>query len=487
MLAAAGILGRARVFFGGTPPVAEVAREFDYFDAVFSGEEPPHQVRLALEGRMADDAGPSAFPGRAVDRIRWKAPYPILRHHFGLPAPSIAPTVAGIARIAEAGVLDVISLGADQDAQEHFFRPLQQDLRSRGAGGVPFRTEEDLVELYQASRRGNYPLLRSYSGTADHLQYADLLVRTIHNAWCATSLFWFNAMDGRGPSPLEPSIGEHQALMQWHGARDIPVEGNESYHWGMRDAPDVVVCAAAYLYAHNARRFGVRDYIMTYMFQSPPLLSNAMDLARALAVIELTESFAADDFRIWRQTRTGLLSFPVDVRRARAHLAGSVMLQMAVRPHIIHVVGHTEADHAATAEEVIEAAIMTQEVVETALRGNPDMTLDPAVQRRKDELIAETHRLIEAIRALGPGEEDPLSSPSVLARAVGLGLLDAPQLINNAYAPGRVRTRGIDGAVWAVDGQGRPLTETERIAAVLAAAAAAEESGGSPAARDSRR
>ncbi|MBN1202426.1 MAG: cobalamin B12-binding domain-containing protein [Anaerolineae bacterium] len=469
MLDAAGVLGRARILFGGTPPVAAVARELGYFDAVFSGEESPHLVRLALEGQVVDEARLADFPQRAVERIRWKAPSPILRHHFGIPAQTIAPTVDGIARIAGSGALDVISLGADQDAQAHFFHPVRQDPRRTGAGGVPFRTEDDLVTLYEASRRGNFPLLRSYSGTADHIRYADLLVRTIQNAWCATSLFWFNDMDGRGPSPLARSIREHQQLMEWHGERDIPVEGNESYHWGMRDAPDVVVCASAYLYAHNARRFGVRDYIMTYMFQSPPMLSNGMDLARALAVVELTEAFAADDFRIWRQTRTGLLSYPVDMRRARAHLAQSMMLQMALRPHIVHVVGYSEADHAATADEVIESAVMTQEVIDTALRGNPDMTADPRIQRRKEQLIGETHRLIDAIRELGPGEDDPLSSPDVLAQAVALGLLDAPQLINNRYAPGRVRTRSIDGALWTVDAHGVPVDETTRIAAIRAA------------------
>jgi hypothetical protein len=222
-------------------------------------------------------------------------------------------------------------------------------------------------------------------------------------------------MDGRGPSPLQQSIAEHQALMGWHGERDIPVEGNEPYHWGMRDAPDVVVCAAAYIYAHNAKMAGVRDYIMTYMFQSPPQLSNTMDLARCLAQIELTQSFADASFRVWWQTRTGLLNYPVDLRRARAHLSQSVTLQMAVRPQITHVVGYTEADHAASADEVIESAVMTQEVIETALRGQPDMTIDPVVQRRKEQLIAETHRLVDAIRQLGGNVADPLVDPHTLA------------------------------------------------------------------------
>jgi methylmalonyl-CoA mutase cobalamin-binding subunit len=470
MLEAAGVLGRKRLFFGGTPPVAEVARELGYFDAIFSGEEPPYEVQAALRGEPLRQGGEEAFSQQVIERIGQKAPFPLLRHHFGIPAQTIDPTVTGIAQIAESGILDVISLGADQDAQENFFRPQQQNPRSKGAGGVPFRSEEDLRRLYEATRRGNYPLLRSYSGTADHIRYAEMLVRTIHNAWCATSLFWFNAMDGRGPSPLQQSIEEHRALMHWHGERNIPVEGNESYHWGMRDAPGVVVCVSAYLYAHNAKQAGVRDYILTYMFQSPPQLSNAMDLARCLAINELTRSFADDTFHIWRQTRTGLLSYPVDSRRARAHLAQSVMLQMAVHPHIIHVVGYTEADHAATADEVIESAVMTQEVVATALRGSPDMTADPVIQQRKAELIHEALRLVDVIRDLGKRVPDPLCDPATLARAVSMGLLDAPQLVNNPFAPGRVRTRSIGGALYAVDPAGKPLDEAERIARVLASA-----------------
>jgi len=451
MLESAGMLGKVRVLFGGTPPVTAIAREFGYIDQVFSGEESPYQIRAALRGDAAVDADETFFPQTAVERIRWKAPYPLLRHHFGIPALTIEPTVDGISQIAGAKILDVISLGADQDAQENFFRPYQQDPRSKGAGGVPFRTEDDLRRLYAASRQGNYPLLRSYSGTADHITYADMLMRTIQNAWCATSLFWFNAMDGRGPSPLEQSICEHQELMRWHGERDLPVEGNETYHWGMRDAPDVVVCASGYLYAYNAKKQGVRDYILTYMFQSPPHLSNTMDLARCLAILELSEALADDSFRIWRQTRTGLLSYPVNMHRARAHLAQSTLLQMSVQPHIIHVVGYTEANHAANADEVIESALMTQEVVETALRGTPDMTADPQVQTRKRQLIDQTRRLIDQIAALGGDHPDPLTDPGTLARAVAAGLLDAPQLVNNPYALGQVRTRSVNGAIIAVE------------------------------------
>lgn len=462
-------LSHKRFVFGGTPPVAEVARQTGFFEAVFDGRDPPEAVVAYLKGVPLHEMKPEDYPQEAIERIRWKAPFPFIRHHFGIPAETIDPTVEGVRKIAEAAVLDIVSLGPDQDAQANFFHPERQDPRSKGAGGVPFRSEEDLERLYEATRRGNHPLMRSYSGTADHIRYAEVLRRTIRNAWCATSLFWFNAMDGRGPSPVERSIHEHIELMRWHGERNIPVEGNEPYHWGLRDAHDVVVCVASYLYAHVAKKAGVKDYITTYMFETPPHLSNTMDLAKALAQIELAESHADESFRIWRQTRTGLFSYPVDAQHARAHLAESVYLQMALRPSILHVVGYCEADHAATAEEVIESCKMANRVIETSLKGAPDMTADPEVQRRKDELVAETMVVIEAIRQLGAGKvEDPLDDAAVLAHAVKIGLLDAPQLKNNPYVPGQVKTRAVNGAIVAVDEGGNPLTEKERIGRIFA-------------------
>jgi methylmalonyl-CoA mutase cobalamin-binding subunit len=462
-VAEAGLAGK-RYAFGGTPPVAEVAREVGLFEAVFSGKDPPEAVLAYLRGRPLSSARPADYPDELIPRIAWKAPFPLLRHHFGLPGRTIMPTVRGIRKIAEAGVLDIVSLGPDQDAQENFFHPERQDPRSKGAGGVPFRSEKELRELYAASRRGNYPLMRSYSGTADHLLYADMLRRTIKNAWCATSVFWFNAMDGRGPEPLRDSIASHLALMKWHGERNVPVEANEPHHWGLRDAPDAVSCASAYLSAYANKAMGVRDYIAQLMFETPPLLSNRMDLAKMLAMARLAESLADGRFRVWRQTRNGLFSFPVDADKARAQLAQSIYLQMALRPHIIHVVSYVEADHAATPEDVIEACKMASWVAETALQGAPDLAADPAVQRRCEQLIEEATLIVEAIRGLGRDVDgDPLIDPATLARAVEIGLLDAPHLRGNAYAAGLVRTRPLDGALVAVDDEGRPVPERERI------------------------
>ncbi len=459
-----------RFAFGGTPPIAERARAMGFFEQTFDGSEPPEAVLAYLKGRPPGQVSEADYPQSAVERIAWKEPFPIMRHHFGLP--TLKATEKGIAQIAEAGVLDVISLGIDQDAQANFFHPERQRARRRGAGGVPVRTADDYRALYAASRRGNYPLLRTYSGTDDFIRLAEMYVDTINIAWCAIPLFWFNQMDGRGPWDLEGSIREHQKVMAWYGEREIPVELNEPHHWGMRDAADVVFVVSAYLSAYNARSFGVRDYIAQLMFNSPPGLSDAMDLAKMLAVLELIAPLArqgSDDgeegpFRIWRQTRTGLLSCPLDLDAARAHLAASVYLQMAVHPHIVHVVGHTEAHHAATAQDVIQACKIARRAIENALGGQPDMTADPAVQQRKRGLIREAKVNLDAIAALAePGVPDAFTDPATLARAVTSGILDAPHLTNNPYGRGQISTRIVNGACLAVDPTGRPLSELERI------------------------
>jgi hypothetical protein len=458
-----------RFAFGGTPPVAERARAIGFFERVFDGSEPAEAVLAYLKGQTYTELGEDKTPQTAVERVDWKAPFPIIRHHFGLP--TVEATRKGIARIAEARVLDVVSLGIDQDAQANFYHPERQDPRRTGAGGVPVRSADDYRALYAASRRGNYPLLRTYSGTDDFLRLAEMYVDTIRNAWCAVPIFWFNQMDGRGPWDLEASIREHQRVIAWHGERNLPVELNEPHHWGMRDAPDVVCVVSAYLSAYNARALGVRDFIAQMMFNSPPGLSDRMDLAKMLACLEMVAPLEGPRFRVWRQTRTGLLSYPLDPVAARAHLAVSVYLQMALRPHILHVVAHTEAHHAATADDVIEACILARRAIENAMRGQPDMTADLVVQRRKQELIFQAQVTLDAIRRLARVDvADPLVDSATLARAVTTGILDAPHLRNNLFARGEVETR-IDarGACVAIDpATGKALPEQRRMAQIVA-------------------
>lgn len=460
-----GLLGR-RFAFGGTPPTCEVARKSGLFEIVFYGLEPVEEVLAYLRGEQQssqlEDLGSTQ-----MERLKRKAPYPLLRHHFG--RPTMDETVEGVRCIANSRVLDVISIGPDQNAQESFFRPEEMDPALDGAGGVPIRTRGDLEAIYQASQCGNFPLLRIYSGTRDLIRWAELALETINNAWAAIPLCWYSVLDGRSNRLLEEAIAENQAAMAWYAERDIPVEVNESHHWSLRDSHDALAVAMAYLAAYNAKAMGVKYYIAQYMFNTPPTTYGAMDLAKMLAKMELIESLHDGRFRSMRQVRAGLLSLSPDMELAKGQLAASAVLALSLRPHIIHVVGFCEGDHAATADDVIESCKIVRGVLKNCLFGMPDATADSRVQARKEELKREAMEIIQALEtATSQSGEDPLTSPSNLARAIKLGILDAPHLRGNPHAAGLLETRVVDGAVYAVDASTkRILSETERLKQVL--------------------
>lgn len=459
----AGLLHK-KLLFGGTPPVAAEARKSGLFTGIFSGEEEEAEIIAFLKGQAADGKGEKRKPAATlVERIEEKAPYPLLRHHFGLP--SLEETIAGVARLAEAGVLDVVSLGPDQNAQESFFRPEEMDPAQDGAGGVPIRREEDLAAIYRASRRGNFPLLRCYSGTRDLILWGEMTARTIKNAWGAVPLFWYNRLDGRSNRPLREAIAENQKAMAWYAAQGIPLEVNEAHHWSLRGAPDSVAVAAFYLAAYNAKKAGVQDYVAQLMLNNPPGTSGVMDLGKCLAKMALIEQLAGPDFRIHRQIRAGLASLSVKPAVAKGQLAASTLLGLALKPEIIHVVAFCEADHAATPDDIIESCGIVQGVLKNSLFDAPEMAADPTVQARRDELVAEAGLILEAIRGMArPGTDDPLTDPVVLQEAVRTGILDAPQLQGNPEAAGRVRTGMIDGACRALSADGRRvLSEEERL------------------------
>ncbi len=461
----AGLLNR-RYFFGGTPPTAIVARSMGIFENVFDGTEQIEEVLSILRGHEKK-SGNEIPPQKIIERISWKSPYPILRHHFGLP--SLEDTINGIKEIAESRVLDVISLAIDQDAQEHFFYPEKQKIGRAGAGGTPVRSEDDLKACYEATRYGNYPMMRCYAGTNDLIRFAEVLHRTIHNTWAAIPLFWFNQMDGRGPLDLNESIKIHQETMRWHGQRNIPVEVNEPHHWEMRSAPDTISIAAAFLSAWNAKKMGVKHYISIHMFNHPPGESFQGDLAKQMAKLQLIEHLQDETFTIIRQTRTGLLSYPTDLDEAKGQLASSLMLQMALNPQIIHVVAFCEADHAAEPLDVIQSCKITRRVIRNCLDGIPDMTQDPAVIEKSKRLAEESNIILQAIKKIAkPNIKDPWSDAATLTQAVALGIMDAPQLLNERYARGEVATEIIDGVCRAIDPKtGNIINEKERISRIF--------------------
>ncbi len=455
-------LDHYKFVFGGTLPVGEQAKKVGLFAAVFSGLETREEILAFLHNRDLD-SGSESFGSTLQERIGFKKPYPLIRHHFGLP--DMSETVAGIKKIAESKVLDIISLGPDQNAQEHFFRPGEMDEDEKGAGGVPIRCQEDLENLYQASRCGNYPLMRCYSGTRDVFKMAELLQQTIDNAWAAVPLCWYNKLDGRGPRGVLDSIAENQRLMKWHADRKIPVEVNESHHWSLRDAHDTIAVVMAFLAAYNAKKMGVSTYLAQYMFNNPAGTSAKMDLAKMWAKKELIEDLQDEKFQVLTQVRAGLASFPPDLNKARGQLAYSTFLGMALKPEILHVVSYSEADHAATAEDVISSCLIARQVIENLLDDYPDFTKDESILNRKQELIKEAEVLLKAVeRLIVKKDVDPYCDPETICRAIKSGLIDAPHLQGNSAGAGILKTRMINGACYAYDfNEERVINEEERI------------------------
>ncbi len=458
-LVAAGLDGQ-RMVFGGTEPVAEVAKRSGLFEAVF-GEPGGPTVEEYFSGGVSDlQARPWAQT--LTERRRQSFPRPLIRHHFG--QPDLDTTARGISEISEAGVVDVISIGPDQNAQEFFFHPERMDPDQDGAGGVPVRSPDDFRLLRKASRRGNHPLMRCYAGTNDQRAFAAMLRETIDNAWAALPVFWYSELDGRSQRTLEAAIEEQSDVVEWCGGEGIPVERNDQNQWGLRHAHDVVQVAAAALAAHLTAQVGVATYVLQMMLNNPPGITPLMDIAKMSAMDTLVRRRVGDDVTVLRELRAGLFSMPRDPERARGQLASAVRTALFMAPDIVHVVGHTEAHHAADASDVTASCRIADQVITDAIGGLPDPLLDLRVADRRDHLVAEAEVLLDAVESQCPGASG--GDPLALGRVVRSGLFDAPHLAGNRAARGRIMTV-VDGGCDAVDpATGEPLDEATRIAAL---------------------
>ena len=456
---------KTRLIFGGPPPVAELAKKSGFFEIAFDGSEPVEAIKSYLRG-ATEISAKAVFAHDLIARINQKYPYPILRHHFG--RPSLTDTFEGITKIAKAEVLDVISIGPDQNAQENFFRPNDIISNQQGAGGVPVRTYDDMKALYQSSRYGNYPLMRCYAGTRDLMKWAEMSVETIHNAWAAIPLCWYSVIDGRSNRSLVDAITENKSVMHWYAEHNIPVEVNESHQWSLRDAHDSLAVTMAYLAAYNAKKMGVRNYVSQFMFNTPPETWPNMDIAKMMAKLELIQQLEDDNFSVYREVRAGIAHFSSNPSIAKGQLAASALISLAMKPHILHVVGFSEGDHATTADELIESCNIIHGVIQNGLKGLPDFMTDPVISARKEQLIAEARLILDALTAIGSDSADPHSDPAVIAMAIEKGILDAPHFRGNPFLKGDILTRNINGAWYAIDPDtGDAIDEKSRLEKIL--------------------
>ncbi|PNR93681.1 cobalamin B12-binding domain-containing protein [Petrotoga sp. 9PWA.NaAc.5.4] len=450
--------------FGGTIETSEVAKKYNIFKKIFDGSEEEEDVVLFLRGQMKFKEKEN-YPSTLAERIEFKYPYPLIRHHIGLQ--TLQETIEEIKKLAESELLDIISLAPDQNCQQYFFDQEKMDHNQDGAGGAPIRAKEDFAKLYQASRRGNFPLVRCYSGTNHMVGFSKLLKETINNAWAAIPIFWYSELDRRSERNLLEAIKENMEGIRWNAMNNVPVEINDSHQWELRYAHDSVAVATAYIAAYVAKKLGVKWYIQQYMMNTPPNLSPKMDIAKAVAKLELVESLKDETFIPYRMVRTGLLSYPADPNSAMGQLVSSMFYASYLKPHIIHVVAYCEAMKRATSKEIIESIKMVKRANTLASRGLPDFVKDPEVYDRVNYLKEQAMTIINAIKNIDNSKEDPLSDPETLYLAVKNGILDATGLQGNTVAKGQIKAAVINGAYEAVDDNGNIITEKERLSKLL--------------------
>jgi Methylaspartate mutase E chain (MutE) len=292
-------------------------------------------------------------------------------------------------------------------------------------------------------------------------------IEAVHIAWGAIPLCWYSVMDGRSQVPFPQAIEEKQSAMRYYAGRGVPVEVNESHQWSLRDAHDSLAVATAFLAAYNAKTQGVRRYVIQMMHNTPPSTSPAMDLAKMLAKLELIREIEDDDFVTFREVRAGITSLPQDPDAAKGHMAASAVFSMALRPHILHVVGFSEATRVVDADVLIESCRIARGAARLFLQGAPDLTSDPAVRSRKEHLVSEAKILLQAIRKLGMGSPDPWADANVITQAIRRGVLDTPHFRGHPHLCGKIVTACVNGGWEAIDPQSRSaICERDRVRAL---------------------
>ncbi len=451
---------KTRLFFGGTPAVCEVAEKLGIFEGIFRGVETEEEILDQIYKR-GKNLKPTEYSQSLYERIEKNFPTPLIRHHFGLP--SIKEIIDGIIEIAESKTIDIISIGPDQIAQECFFNQENICKELEGGGGVPLRNKEELSYIYNSSRTGNYPLLRCYAGTNNLIEWGKMLKETINNAWGAIPIFWYSELDGRSKRKLITAIKENQDTIKWHADNNVPIEINDSHQWALRKTTDPIEVASAYIATYNAKELGVKYYIQQFMMNVPPGISPENDIAKMLAKLEIISELCDDNFHILRMIRTGIASLSVDENIAKGELASSVTFGMYLQPHIVHVVGYSEAYNVATPRVVIESSKIAKGVIKNCLKGLPGIDENKKIIKRKNDIIKDTKMLLENIKSIGR-EENSLTNPHVLSKVVEIGLMDAENLKGFTPARGDIKTAIINGAVECIDLQtDKIISEKERI------------------------
>ena len=411
-----------------------------------------------------------------------ESPIPLLRSHFGIPDNSIEPTVEGIKQIAEARVIDELSLGSSDLSQRYFGYP-EMFKERKNDGGVPYKNIEDLKRLFYASRTGNFPSVKPYCHVSNISKFVDecISIGLLRGAHQAIPLYWFNELDGRGPANVRQSIHEHFEAVKKLADYGIPVEMNDPNQWSSRQAHDTIIVTSYALISAVMTMYGVTDIVLQMQFNKPKETGDYADLAKMAAGFEMAKmmsSYSGRTINLITETRTGIEHLSPDLEYAKWQLARSTMLQMCMNPQVIHVVSYCEANYAAKPEDIIDSSKLIRKAIEIFRQNKPEVEMylkNSIISERKNFLINESSYLLDEIAKLNvryqPGiytlnQLTPyLADADTISTSIEKKIMTAPGIINPKYK-GDFMTKPMKyGMINVVDDYVNPriITEKERL------------------------
>lgn len=330
--------------------------------------------------------------------------------------------------LADAGYLDILSIGSSQLSQSNFGENWDGKLNG---GGVPVNSEKEYRDIWKAAKP---MLVRTYSGTKNVEAMSEMYERTINIAWHALSLWWFNELDGRGPNSLYKNLKEHISAMKTIARGGKPVETNVPHHFAFRGCDDVTYIVSAFLAAKTAKKCGVKTFVLQNMLNTPRSTWGIQDLAKSRAMLSMIKELEDDNFKIILQTRAGLDYFKPDLEQAKIQLAAVTAMMDDIdsdnqySPGIIHVVSYCEALFLAT-PDILNDSIKITRMALQEYRRLKILGLTPNV--KTEEIAKKTFELKSSAKLVVKAMEEYIAnlySPEGLYVAFVAGWLPVPEL-----------------------------------------------------------
>ncbi len=369
--------------------------------------------------------------------------------------------------LAETHYLDIISVGSSQLSQSDFGQKWGD---KPNGGGVPINSEQDLVNIYNASRP---MLVRTYAGTRNIPYLASVYEKTINIAWHALSFWWFNQIDGRGPYTVRKNLKEHLETLKYIAKTGKPFEPNIPHHFAFRGADDYSYVLSSYLAARTAKRIGIRYFVLQVMLNTPKSTWGVQDLAKTKALLKLVRELEDNNFTVFLQPRAGLDYFSPDLEKAKAQLAAVSALMDDIEPKnenspdIIHVVSYCEAVKLATPDFINESIQITTKAISEYRKLKKSGMIDNMinnidVNERTEDLYNEVKSIVTTIESNIP---EPYTSEG-LYTIFAKGIMPVPYLWegrNEFKEAVKWKTGIVNGGIKVIDENGKPLNPTLRV------------------------